>query len=185
MPTGDSLICCYPISWLTLWHVPLPLCLGQTEADILVRKELDDLAAKHPDRFTLWYTLSRGTPDGWAYSEGRHVGRRKGCRNGQAHDSGSCSRDGFRHSNAQGSVCFGFWHVTRFSRVTEEMMKAHLPPPADDTAILSVLAAPSCRGCASLFGWPFIELFHCRRVSQPLCGSSFDVCWPECAGRSE
>lgn len=35
------------------------LFANQTEDDILVRKELEEVVAKHPDRFKLWYTLDR------------------------------------------------------------------------------------------------------------------------------
>jgi len=42
---------------------------NQTENDILVRDMLDDLAAKHPKRLSIWYTLDR-PPAGWKYSEG-------------------------------------------------------------------------------------------------------------------
>lgn len=31
----------------------------QTEKDILLRAELEDIAKRHPDQFTLWYTLDR------------------------------------------------------------------------------------------------------------------------------
>ena len=44
---------------------------NQTPDDILVRKELEELAAKHSDRFSLWYTVDRvkeGTK--WNYSTG-------------------------------------------------------------------------------------------------------------------
>jgi cytochrome-b5 reductase len=42
---------------------------NQTEKDILVRKELEEVVAKHPDQFELWYTLD--TPgDDWKYSSG-------------------------------------------------------------------------------------------------------------------
>lgn len=42
---------------------------NQTEEDILLREELDELAALHPSRFHLWYTLDRA-PDDWKFSEG-------------------------------------------------------------------------------------------------------------------
>ena len=42
---------------------------NQTEDDILVRDELEDLALKHPTRLKLWYTLDR-PPAGWKYSTG-------------------------------------------------------------------------------------------------------------------
>ncbi len=32
---------------------------NQSEDDILLRTELEALAAQHPDRFKLWYTLDR------------------------------------------------------------------------------------------------------------------------------
>ncbi|XP_004418443.2 PREDICTED: NADH-cytochrome b5 reductase 2 isoform X1 [Ceratotherium simum simum] len=42
---------------------------NQTEEDILVRKELEEIARTHPDQFNLWYTLDR-PPVGWMYSSG-------------------------------------------------------------------------------------------------------------------
>ncbi|KAJ9531496.1 hypothetical protein QJQ45_015040 [Haematococcus lacustris] len=39
------------------------------ESDILLRTELDALAAAHPDRFKVWYILSN-PPAGWAYTSG-------------------------------------------------------------------------------------------------------------------
>ena len=42
---------------------------NQTEDDILCRKELEELQAKHPKRLKVWYTLDR-PPKGWKYSEG-------------------------------------------------------------------------------------------------------------------
>ena len=38
-------------SLLDSWHAP------GTEGDILLRAELDALAAAHPDRLKVWYTL--------------------------------------------------------------------------------------------------------------------------------
>lgn len=37
------------------------LFANQTEDDILLREELDDLAQQHPDRFKVWYTLDNVT----------------------------------------------------------------------------------------------------------------------------
>lgn len=37
------------------------LFANQTEDDILLRKELDELAGQHPDRFKVWYTLDNVT----------------------------------------------------------------------------------------------------------------------------
>jgi cytochrome-b5 reductase len=34
-----------------------------TPDDVLVKKELDALAAKHPDRFSVHYTVDRPTPE--------------------------------------------------------------------------------------------------------------------------
>jgi len=45
------------------------LFANQTEDDILLRKELEDVAAEHPDRFQVWYTVDRPNPD-WKYSSG-------------------------------------------------------------------------------------------------------------------
>jgi len=45
------------------------LYANQTEDDILLRKELEEVQAEHPDRFKLWYTVDRPT-EGWQYSSG-------------------------------------------------------------------------------------------------------------------
>ncbi|XP_037779511.1 NADH-cytochrome b5 reductase 3-like isoform X1 [Penaeus monodon] len=42
---------------------------NQTEADILLRHELEDVQAQHPDKFKLWYTVDRPEA-GWKYSSG-------------------------------------------------------------------------------------------------------------------
>jgi len=42
---------------------------NQTENDILLRPELDELAAQHRSRFNLHYTLDKA-PEGWKFSEG-------------------------------------------------------------------------------------------------------------------
>lgn len=45
---------------------------NQTPDDILVRQELEELAEKHKDRFSLWYTVDRVNKENepWAYSTG-------------------------------------------------------------------------------------------------------------------
>jgi cytochrome-b5 reductase len=45
------------------------LFANQTEQDILLRDELEQLAASNSDRFKLWYTVDRES-DGWKYSKG-------------------------------------------------------------------------------------------------------------------
>merc|ERR1712129_253956 len=50
----------------TTWKL---IFANQTEGDILIRSELEALAAKHPDRFSLHYTLDR-PPSKWAGSTG-------------------------------------------------------------------------------------------------------------------
>jgi cytochrome-b5 reductase len=45
------------------------LFANQTENDILLRTELEEVAAEHPDRFHLWFTLDRPEED-WKYSKG-------------------------------------------------------------------------------------------------------------------
>uniref|UniRef100_A0A4W3JDY0 NADH-cytochrome b5 reductase n=1 Tax=Callorhinchus milii TaxID=7868 RepID=A0A4W3JDY0_CALMI len=45
------------------------LFANQTEKDILLRDELEELQAQHPDRFKLWYTVDKA-PEGWDFSEG-------------------------------------------------------------------------------------------------------------------
>ncbi|KAJ8002786.1 hypothetical protein DPEC_G00162570 [Dallia pectoralis] len=42
---------------------------NQTEKDILLRKELEEVLKSHPDQLNLWYTLDKPTQD-WKYSSG-------------------------------------------------------------------------------------------------------------------
>jgi len=63
---------------------------NQTEKDILLRDELDEVAEAHPQRFKLHYTLDKA-PEDWKYSEGF---------------------------------------------INEEMIKANLPEPSDETLVL-------------------------------------------------
>ncbi|GIL55781.1 hypothetical protein Vafri_11308 [Volvox africanus] len=45
---------------------------NNTEEDILLREELDELANNHPERFHLWHTVSQpSNPEGWKFSVGR------------------------------------------------------------------------------------------------------------------
>jgi len=45
------------------------LFANQTEDDILLRQELEEVQKLHPDRFNLWYTVDRPS-EGWTYSSG-------------------------------------------------------------------------------------------------------------------
>ncbi|KAJ8258036.1 hypothetical protein GJAV_G00192450 [Gymnothorax javanicus] len=45
------------------------LFANQTEKDILLRDELDEIAVQHPDRFKVWFTVDRAPKD-WEFSEG-------------------------------------------------------------------------------------------------------------------
>jgi len=45
------------------------LFANQTEEDILLRNELEEVQKNHPDRFKLWYTVDR-PGEGWKYSSG-------------------------------------------------------------------------------------------------------------------
>uniref|UniRef100_A0A8C8DLH9 NADH-cytochrome b5 reductase n=1 Tax=Oryzias sinensis TaxID=183150 RepID=A0A8C8DLH9_9TELE len=45
------------------------LFANQTEKDILLRPELEEIQVKHPDRFRLWFTVDRAPLD-WEYSQG-------------------------------------------------------------------------------------------------------------------
>ncbi|XP_038636403.1 NADH-cytochrome b5 reductase 3-like [Scyliorhinus canicula] len=71
----------------TICHL---LFANQTEKDILLQSELEEIEAEHPRRVMIWYTLDRA-PEGWKYSEGF---------------------------------------------VNEQMIREHLPAPADDVLIL-------------------------------------------------
>uniref|UniRef100_T1GF83 NADH-cytochrome b5 reductase n=1 Tax=Megaselia scalaris TaxID=36166 RepID=T1GF83_MEGSC len=43
------------------------LFANQTEKDILMKKELDELAAQYPDQFKVWYTVDRAEEDQYFY----------------------------------------------------------------------------------------------------------------------
>ncbi|XP_056132535.1 NADH-cytochrome b5 reductase 3 [Lampris incognitus] len=45
------------------------LFANQTEKDILLRPELEEIMVNHPDRFKLWFTLDKA-PEDWDYSQG-------------------------------------------------------------------------------------------------------------------
>ncbi|XP_014211055.1 NADH-cytochrome b5 reductase 2 isoform X2 [Copidosoma floridanum] len=45
------------------------LYANQTEKDILLREELDEVAKNHPDQVKVWYTVDTGS-EGWKYSTG-------------------------------------------------------------------------------------------------------------------
>nr|CAG4651253.1 EOG090X0BKI [Simocephalus serrulatus] len=45
------------------------LFANQTEADILLREELEEAVAEHPGRLKIWYTVDRPS-EGWKYSSG-------------------------------------------------------------------------------------------------------------------
>ncbi|KAJ3083061.1 hypothetical protein HK102_001279 [Quaeritorhiza haematococci] len=44
---------------------------NRTERDILLRRELDTYASRHPSHFRLWYTLTGAVPKDWKYGSGR------------------------------------------------------------------------------------------------------------------
>uniref|UniRef100_A0AAR2LA52 NADH-cytochrome b5 reductase n=1 Tax=Pygocentrus nattereri TaxID=42514 RepID=A0AAR2LA52_PYGNA len=45
------------------------LFANQSEKDILLRPELEEIQVSHPDRFNLWYTLDK-VPQDWEFSQG-------------------------------------------------------------------------------------------------------------------
>ncbi|XP_062969976.1 NADH-cytochrome b5 reductase 1 [Cynocephalus volans] len=45
------------------------LFANQTEKDIILREDLEELQARYPNRFKLWFTLDH-PPEDWAYSKG-------------------------------------------------------------------------------------------------------------------
>ncbi|XP_063073516.1 NADH-cytochrome b5 reductase 3 [Engraulis encrasicolus] len=45
------------------------LFANQSEKDILLRPELEEVLANYPSRFKLWYTVDKA-PEGWEYSQG-------------------------------------------------------------------------------------------------------------------
>ncbi|MEE6493159.1 hypothetical protein FKM82_016751 [Ascaphus truei] len=45
------------------------LFANQSEKDILLRDDLQELQARHPERFKLWFAVDNA-PEGWEYSEG-------------------------------------------------------------------------------------------------------------------
>ncbi|XP_037935661.1 NADH-cytochrome b5 reductase 3-like [Teleopsis dalmanni] len=46
------------------------LFANQSEEDILLRKELDDLEQKHGQQFRVWYTIDKASSEDWIYSTG-------------------------------------------------------------------------------------------------------------------
>ena len=46
-----------------------PPAVGSSADDILIKQELDDLAAAHPDRFSVYYVLNT-PPDNWVGGSG-------------------------------------------------------------------------------------------------------------------
>ncbi|XP_064634915.1 NADH-cytochrome b5 reductase 3-like isoform X2 [Lineus longissimus] len=46
------------------------LFANQTENDILLRAELEEVESENRDRFKLWYTVDKAPESGWTYSEG-------------------------------------------------------------------------------------------------------------------
>ncbi|XP_069479702.1 NADH-cytochrome b5 reductase 2 [Ambystoma mexicanum] len=85
---------------------------NQTEEDILLRAELEEVASNHPEQFKLWFTLDR-PPKGWKYGSGF---------------------------------------------VTADMIKEHLPPPADDVIVLMCGPPPmiqfACQNNLTKLGYP-------------------------------
>jgi len=79
------------------------LFANQSEDDILLRKEIEEMAAKHPDQIKFWYTIDRSSGDSWQYSTGF---------------------------------------------INEEMVREHLPPAHDKTAIL--FCGPLIMGTAAV-----------------------------------
>lgn len=51
------------------------VCSWQTEKDILLRDELEEVQVRHPDRFKLWFTVDRAPEGMWliAFSCVAHV----------------------------------------------------------------------------------------------------------------
>ena len=45
------------------------LFANQSEDDILLRKEIEQMAEQHPDRIKFWYTVDKSSPE-WTYSTG-------------------------------------------------------------------------------------------------------------------
>uniref|UniRef100_A0A8X9AEP4 NADH-cytochrome b5 reductase n=1 Tax=Sus scrofa TaxID=9823 RepID=A0A8X9AEP4_PIG len=45
------------------------LFANQTEKDIILREDLEELQARHPNQFKLWFTLDQ-PPEDWTYSKG-------------------------------------------------------------------------------------------------------------------
>lgn len=88
---------------------------NQTEDDILLRNELEEVAKNHPDQFKLWYTLDRP-------------------------NEGLLSFFFFYYVNVNSNnfqLCFtdvGWTYSKGF--INAEMIKEHLFPPSSDTLIV-------------------------------------------------
>nr|XP_006642685.1 PREDICTED: NADH-cytochrome b5 reductase 2 [Lepisosteus oculatus] len=93
------------------------LFANQSEKDILLRAELEDVARNHADQIKLWYTLDKA-PQGWKYGTGF---------------------------------------------INAEMIKNHLPPPANDVLVLMCGPLPmiqcACQPNLTKLGYKMEDMF--------------------------
>ncbi len=105
----------------------------QTEKDILLQDELEQIKDKYPNRFKLWYTVDR--PDEGSYRFSVHV----------ANLVQFCFKFSWKKKkNSAGkrmltcTLLSGFAAGWRYSTgfVNSDMIKEHLPAPTSDTLIV-------------------------------------------------
>ncbi|KAL2310005.1 hypothetical protein Nmel_006242 [Mimus melanotis] len=122
------------------------LFANQTENDILLRAELEDIAKRHPEQFVLWYTLDRPP-------KGRDT-RKCLC-------SSLCNSQSFTLAPGNITVKSNWKYSSGF--VTADMLKAHLPPPGSDTLILMCGPPPmiqfACQPNLDKLGYPKSSTF--------------------------
>ena len=88
------------------------LYANQTEKDILLRKELEEVCEKNSDRLNLWYTLDRPS-EGWQYRLVFLILLK------------------FKKK----IIFYNFVSIST-GFINDEMISKHLPPPSEDTLIL-------------------------------------------------
>ncbi|KAE8360857.1 hypothetical protein BDV27DRAFT_167402 [Aspergillus caelatus] len=100
------------------------LFANKTEADILLRKELDEYAQKFPHKFKVWYIVDT-PPPGWKYGSGRIneglIKERLPRPNGEDSKILLCGPPGMQKAMVNTLVGLGFRRPSAVANVTDEI----------------------------------------------------------------
>ena len=113
---------------------------NQTEADILLKKEIDDRAAAHPGRLSVYYVVDKSSS--WFWKGGTVRGWDSNPRPAPAVRAPS-----FRRVTR---VPLPSWK----GYVTEAMLKEHMPPPSADSMIFVCGPPPMYKAICGPKGTP-------------------------------